>query len=285
MIPYNFEYYQPVTALEGVRLFHDLALQGKEPMYYAGGTEIITMGRTLPVQPRAVIDIKKIPECTILAVQDQKLVLGSALSLSRLHDSLAFPLLGETAAGVADRTSRNKITLGGNICSRLMYRETVLPLLLTDSEVRIAGPAGWKQVSIHQVFHGQLQLEKGEFLVHSLTDSSYIGMPYAAVKKRKVSDIGYPLLTVAAIRTNAMIRVAFSGVCAFPFRSPMMEDALNRRELPLRLRIEQALVHLPAPILDDFNGSAAYREWVLKHTLLDTILSLEGESHERYRRL
>ncbi len=59
MIPYNFEYYQPVTALEGVRLFHDLALQGKEPMYYAGGTEIITMGRTLPVQPRAVIDIKK----------------------------------------------------------------------------------------------------------------------------------------------------------------------------------------------------------------------------------
>lgn len=277
MIPYNFEYYQPVNALEAVRLFQDLALQGKEPLYYSGGTEIITMGRIHLLQPRALIDIKTIPECTALAAHDQKLILGSALSLSRLHDSRAFPLLGEAAAGVADRTSRNKITLGGNICSHLMYREVVLPLLLTDSEVRIAGPAGWKQVSIHQVFNGQLRLEKGEFLVQSITDSSYIRMPYASVKKRKVSAIGYPLVTITAIQTNSMIRVAFSGVCAFPFRSPMMEDALNRREIPLKLRIDQALVHLPAPLLDDINGSAAYREWVLKNTLLDTIRLLGGE--------
>lgn len=277
MIPYNFEYYQPVTALEAVRLFHDLALQGKEPLYYAGGTEIITMGRSHLLQTRAVIDIKRIPECTALAVHDQKLVLGAALSLSQLHDTQAFPLLGEAAAGVADRTSRNKITLGGNICSKLMYREAVLPLLLTDSEVRIAGPAGWKQASIHQVFNGQLRLEKGEFLVQSITDSSYIRMPYAAVKKRKVSDIGYPLVTIAAIRTNSTIRAAFSGVCAFPFRSSMMENVLNRREIPLKLRIGQAAAHLPAPILDDINGSAAYREWVLKTTLTDMVRSLGGE--------
>jgi CO/xanthine dehydrogenase FAD-binding subunit len=276
MIPFDFEYYQPTTIQEAFRLFHYLSLQGKNPFYYSGGTEIITLGRINQLHTRAVIDIKKIPECTTLATDNHKLVLGSALTLSRIYDSNAFPLLGEAAAGVADRTSRNKITLGGNICGRFIYREAVLPLLLTDSEVRIAGAEGIKQVPIHQVFKGTLQLQPGEFLVQSVTDTGYVGMPYAAVKKRKVSAIDYPLVTIAAIRTPSMIRAAFSGVCAFPFRSPVIEDILNRRELPLESRVEQAVAALPAPVLDDIKGSSAYRTWVLKNTLYDTMRSLEG---------
>jgi CO/xanthine dehydrogenase FAD-binding subunit len=44
------------------------------------------------------------------------------------------------------------------------------------------------------------------------------------VKKRKVSAIDYPLVTVAALLTNSGTRVAFSGVCAFPFRSARRSD-------------------------------------------------------------
>jgi CO/xanthine dehydrogenase FAD-binding subunit len=276
VIPFNFEYYRPPTIQEAVQLFRQLAHQGKEPLYYSGGTEIITLGRINRVYTRALIDIKSIPECNTLALYNQKLILGSVLTLSRLHDSMAFPLLGEAAAGVADRTSRNKITLGGNICSRLIYREAVLPLLLTDSEVRIAGPAGLRQVPIQQVFNESLQLQNGEFLLQAITDKSYIHMPYAAVKKRKVADIDYPLVTIAAIRTDSMIRVAFSGVCAFPFRSQTVEDILNRDEMSLESKIDESIAHLPAPILDDIKGSAAYREWVLKTALYDTMQSLGG---------
>ncbi len=276
MIPFNFEYVQPSTVQEAARLFHELALQGKQPLYYSGGTEIITMARINRLHTRAVIDIKNIPECHTLVSHNDKLVLGSALTLSQIHDSEAFPLLGEVAAGVADRTSRNKITLGGNICSAFMYREAVLPLLLTDSEVRIAGPGGLKQVPIHEVFHGTLQLEKGEFLIQLTTESSYIRMPYVTFKKRKVAAIDYPLVTIAAIQTHSGIRAAFSGVCAFPFRSPVIEEILNRRLTPLELRIEEAIAYLPAPILDDIKGSAAYRGFVLKSTLLQTMLTLGG---------
>lgn len=276
MIPFNFEYVQPSTVQEAARLFHELALQGKQPLYYSGGTEIITMARINRLHTRAVIDIKNIPECHTLVSHNDKLVLGSALTLSQIHDSEAFPLLGEVAAGVADRTSRNKITLGGNICSAFMYREAVLPLLLTDSEVRIAGPGGLKQVPIHEVFHGTLQLEKGEFLIQLTTESSYIRMPYVTFKKRKVAAIDYPLVTIAAIQTHSGIRAAFSGVCAFPFRSPVIEEILNRRLTPLELRIEEAIAYLSAPILDDIKGSAAYRGFVLKSTLLQTMLTLGG---------
>jgi xanthine dehydrogenase molybdenum-binding subunit len=102
-------------------------------------------------------------------------------------------------------------------------------------------------------------------------------MPYVTVKKRKVAAIDYPLVTVAALRTNTGIRVAFSGLCAFPFRSAAVETILNRRELPLKARIDQAVEQLPAPILDDIKASSAYRELVLKLTLDDTLRVLGGE--------
>ncbi|MED4599204.1 FAD binding domain-containing protein [Paenibacillus validus] len=276
MIPYNFEYYRPATLHEAVSLFQQLDAHDKSPLYYSGGTEIITLGRINQVYTGAVIDLKQIPECRMLAVLEQKMVLGSALTLSELHDSRVFPLLGETGAGVADRTSRNKITFGGNICGRFIYKEAVLPLLLTDSEVRIAGPTGFRQVPIGQVFDRTLKLSRGEFLVQALTEVSYIGMPYVTVKKRKVASIDYPLVTVTALRSDSGIRVAFSGVCSFPFRSAAVEEILNRREIPLEDRINQAADQLPAPILSDIKGSAAYRKLVLKNTLHDTIRTLGG---------
>jgi CO/xanthine dehydrogenase FAD-binding subunit len=277
MISYDFEYYQPTTIYEAIALFGQLDSQDKNPHYFSGGTEIITLGRINQVVTGAVIDLKHIPECRVLAIREQKVILGSALTLSELYDSRVFPLLGETGAGIADRTSRNKITFGGNICGQFIYREAVLPILLTDSEVQIAGTGGFRQAPIARMFDRSLQLGKGEFLVQTITDLSYTSMPYVTVKKRKVAAIDYPLVTVAALRTNSGIRVAFSGVCAYPFRSAAVEVILNRRELPLKARIDQAVEQFPAQILDDIKGSSAYREHVLKLTLDDVLRVLGGE--------
>jgi CO/xanthine dehydrogenase FAD-binding subunit len=277
MIPYNFEYYQPASVHEAVSLYQALDVQKKQPLYFSGGTEIITGGRINLLYTGAVIDLKRIPECRVMVEREQNLHLGSALSLSELYDSRVFPLLGDTGAGVADRTSRNKITFGGNICSALFYREVVLPLLLTDSNVVIASPSGMKQAPILQLFDRTLLLQRGEFLIQSVTDHNYVNMPYMTIKKRKGSAIDYPLVTVSAIRTATEIRVAFSGVCAFPFRSEAVEAILNRQGTPLQKRIAEAVRSLPAPILSDMKGSAAYRELVLKNTLEDIMNRLGGE--------
>jgi CO/xanthine dehydrogenase FAD-binding subunit len=269
MIPYNFEYYRPVSIRQAVDLFQWLDGQGKRPMYLSGATEIITLGRINQVYTEAVIDLKQIPECRTLIVQNQSLVLGSALTLSELHDARVFPLLGETGAGIADRTSRNKITFGGNIGSQLIYKEAVLPLLLTDSDLVIAGPIGTRRLPIGDVFSRTLQLRRGEFLVQSITDAQYITMPYVTTKKRKAAAIDYPIVTIAAVKLNSGIRFAFSGLCAFPFRSIALERALNERKLPIVERIKLAASQLPAPILSDIKASTAYREFVWKNTLAD----------------
>ncbi|PEB43556.1 FAD binding domain-containing protein [Bacillus pseudomycoides] len=276
MIPFDFEYYRPNCIEEAIRLFHQLDKEGKKPIYYGGGTEIITMGRLQQIIAKAVIDLKDIPECNICVWNDQNLILGATLTLTQVQEKKVFPLLGETAGRAADHTARNKITLGGNIAGKIIYREAVLPFLLADSTFVIAGKEGVKYIKAQQAFIEKLQLQKGEFLIQIITDQKYIESPYYSVKKRQLEKIDYPLVTVAALKSDEDIRIAFSGLCAFPFRSLAIEAVLNDWDIPVRKRIERALLHIPALILDDIRGSRAYRMFVLQHVLYDVLMKLEG---------
>jgi len=276
MIPFDFEYYKPISAQTAVELFQSLQIQGKKPMYISGGTEMITQVRLNAFQPGAVIDLKAIPECNVLEWQKDQLVIGSCIKLSVISAANPFALLSEASQGVADQTARNKITLGGNLCGNIYYREAVLPLLLTNSRLIIAGSQGIKETSIQSLFFQRLSLENGEFLVQIKIDREYLSLPFVHIKKRQIGNVGYPVVTIAALKINKQIRIAFSGVCLFPFRSAEMERALNDTTIPLAGRIEQAIGKLPAPILNNTEGSAAYREFVLKQTMAKAINQLEG---------
>lgn len=283
MIPFDFEYYQPTTLDEVVKLHAELSTQGKEPMYYGGGTEIISFSRLYQLYPRAVIDIKGIPECNVLGQQGGKLIIGATISLSQIQESNLFPLLSQCGGRVADHTIRNKITLGGNICSRLPYREAILALLVSDSELTLQGPQGKRTVPLRQVYNQVLQLTPGEFIVQVVIDQKLTGLPFISFKKTTEGNvgypqdkIGYPVVSAAAIKTDSGINVAFSGLCNFPFRSPEMEAILNNPDLTEEERLNQACNSLPANILNDIEGSAQYRQFVLKNILLDMLAKLEG---------
>ncbi|TCZ81106.1 xanthine dehydrogenase [Paenibacillus albiflavus] len=275
MIPFEFKYYRPSSIQRAVELHQSLHNKGRNPMYYGGGTEIITWSRSNSIRPGAVIDLKSIPECNVMELRNDKLVIGACMTLSALSSSNLFPLLSETAMGAADQTARNKITLGGNICGRIYYRETVLPLLVANSHMVIAGIQGIRVTSIHDVFIQQMRLADGEFLAQILIDQEYLSLPYVHFKKRQIGNVGYPLVTVAALKKDRDIFTAYSGVCLFPFRSTQMDQELNDTSLPLATRIEQAIGNLPAPIITNTEGSAAYRKFVLQQTIADTVSILE----------
>ncbi len=275
MISYDFEYFRPETIEEATQLFHMLVNQGKNPIYFSGGTEIITLGRLNQIVTDAVIDIKAIPACNVLKKEDQTLILGAALSLTKIRETQRFPFLSKTIAEIADNTARNKITLGGNICSNIIYRETILPLLLTESRILLASRTGMRQQPISDLFEQKLQLDHGDLLVQVMTEQSAIDLPFLSIKKRRQWDVGYPLITTAALKKDRRIKVAFSGLCAFPFRDEQMEAYLNNLQLSMEERVKQAIQHISAPILEDAHGSAEYRLFVLENTLLDVLNAFE----------
>jgi CO/xanthine dehydrogenase FAD-binding subunit len=274
MIPFDFEYYRPETLKEAVELYQNLNSRGLAPLYYGGGTEIISMARLNTVRTGAVIDIKAISECNVFEIKDQHLITGAAVTLTLLMESPLFPLLAKSGGRVADHTIRDKITLGGNLCGKIIYREAVLPLLLAESEVLITGPGGERRIKIQEVFQQTMRLAPGELVVQVITDAEFLSLAHDQVKKTRLDKVDYPLVTIATLKKEGRIRVAISGLCAFPFRSILMEAEINNQELDLKARVNNAMRHLPAPVLSDIQGSAGYREFVFKNTLFRIVREL-----------
>lgn len=276
MIPFDFEYYKPSSIGDAVKLFVELDSQGKEPVYYSGGTEIIALAVANKFHTGAVIDIKGIPECNLLEFQNDRLEIGAGLTLNRIIEANLFPLLTALMQSAVDHTLRNQITLGGNICSQTPYREGVLPFLLADSWVVIAGQNGTNTIPVNEVFLEKLRLEKGEFLVQISTERLYTQLPFFSLKRTKYQCSGYPLLTTAAVKKDLEIRVAFSGLCDYPFRSLKMEEEFNRTDLTPADRIGRAMDSLPAPPANNIHGSSEYREFLFRKTLEDLLEKFEG---------
>jgi CO/xanthine dehydrogenase FAD-binding subunit len=276
VITIDFEYYRPGSIQEAVLLFQDLDMQNKNPMYFGGGTEIISMGRMNHLSAGSVIDIKEIPECKLLEFQEDQLVIGAGVTLTQIHESNLFPLLAHAGARVADHTIQNKITLGGNLCGSIIYREAVLPLLLAESELTVAYPGGTKNLPIKQVFDQRMKLNKGEFITQMRTEKRYLSSPYIHVKRTRQDKIHYPLVTICALKAGNEVRTAFSGLCGFPFRSEMMEKELNNHALSIGQKVGNAIAMIPAPVLNNLEGSSEYRSFVLK-VLLTSIVAELGE--------
>jgi len=276
MLPFDFDYYKPSTLKEALDLYQYLNEQGSQPMFISGGTELITLGRIDLVYTEAVIDLKEIAECKVMELDGEYLVLGSTLTLTEIEEANPFPLLSQTVSEIADHSARVKITLGGNICAQIFYREAVLPFLLADSQVVIVNPEGVKVSAINNIFNEQLQLNRGEFLVQVATERRYLDAPFVSIKRRQQWNTGYPLITIAALKIDNFIRVAVSGLCPFPFRSEKMEASLNRQGVAAEERVQGALSDLPGPILNDVEGSSEYRIFVLKNLLLEVMTALDG---------
>ncbi len=275
MIPFDFEYYHPSTVQEALDTFLRLDREGKQPMYYGGGTEIISMARTCSLYTGAVIDIKDIPECSVMEFRDGHLTIGSGVTLCRITESGLFPALGAAASRIADHTIQCKITLGGNLCGTIIYREAVLPLLLTDSQVVVHDGYGSRTIGIHDIFHERLRLGKGDLLTQVITAKDRTALPYVHVKTTKLEKIDYPLVTVVAIR-NGGVRAAYSGLCAFPFECREMDEALNATAQSPEDRAQQAIDRIPATLNDDLHGSAGYRRFVVKNILVSVLEQLDG---------
>ena len=280
MLHFDFEYYRPKTLKEAVMRFQHAEQNGKIPMYISGATELITLGRIDQVYTEVAIDLKDIAEGTVLKVEKGYLVLGANLTLTEIEEANLYPLLSKTSSEIADHTAREKITLGGNICGQIFYREAVLPFLLANSQMVIVGPEGIKVKQINEIFHERLQLKKGEFLIQVATHTRYIHAPFISIKRRQQWKTGYPLVTITALNIDGEIRVAVSGLCPFPFRSKKMEDALNNHEISVEERIQTSLADLPGPILNDVEGSSEYRMFVLQNLLLDVLGALDNEGRK-----
>ncbi|TVR65721.1 MAG: hypothetical protein EA427_17570 [Spirochaetaceae bacterium] len=344
MIPREMAFHRADTVAEAVGAWRAALKANGRPLYYSGGTEIITLTRENKLDPTDLVDIKAIPETRVLAVvrggeddetdragaapeqsPPDQLQLGAALSLNTLVDVDPFPLLAHCAAGVADRTIRNSITLGGNICGMLPYREAVLPFLLLDGMVEIAGgdtgdkgdktdkDADMRRVPLRECFRKRLVLREGELVVRFILDATVLpALEGDAESRRKErpgkstacgfgsrggwyyqrrtvdSRIDYPIVTLAMVLLDGVVRVATTGTWGYPHRALQAEAVCSAEKGGDFQRLAECsreqLLSLAAGMVDgenlpvkaDFRAGREYRRELTVQALAEGLSVLAG---------
>ena len=279
MLPFDIEYYRPDTIEEAVKLYRRLRENNQEPVFYGGGTELLTRARLQDVHYDAVIDLKNIPEVRIHGQKGDWLEFGAGLRLTDLADQNLWPLLTATADRIADHTTRGQITLGGNLLSTIPYREISLPFLLMDeAEALIATDNGIERRPMADLTSDSF-IKPGEFLVSVRVNGEEAkGVAYRSHKMTRQDWIDYPLVTVAVIkRPDGSIRAAFSGWAGFPFVSSEVNRILSDTSRSPRRRAQQAVSHMPVKALEDLHGTREYREFVTEYTLAQILDELEDD--------
>ncbi len=273
MIPFAFDYIAPDTLEEAVDTHARIVGQGRAPVYFAGGTEVITMARVNSLAFDAVIDIKHIPQCRGYGIAGENLVLGAAASLNDIALSRVFPLLSKACARIADHTAQCKITLGGNVAGTIIYHEAALALLLADASVLLAGLAGVRECSLSSLYHGKLALQPGELIVQFTVDPGVAALPFVHAKHTEGEKIGYPLFTLAAVRYANAIKAAIGGYYPHP---AVITLPLSSFPMDTEYAIGQLMLQLAGEPITDTLGSAEYRRSMLVTALRAMLVQLGG---------
>ncbi len=278
MIGFDFDYYRADTIDEAVKIFNVLEALGKKTIYYGGGSEFISMARTNNIHADAVIDIKDIEECKEYMMDGDNLVIGAGVTLTEIAEKNLFRLLSMAVKRIADHTMQGKITIGGNICGSIIYREAALPLLVSDSRVILASKDGLREELLEHVFDGRLILDEGEMIVKIIIPGKFLTLPHLHIKRTKNEVIDYPLVSMVALKYEDKIRMAFSGLGDHPFRSYELEEVLNSDKFSIEDKIKRAIGSIRDDINDALNGSKEYKEFML-FNILETALEDFGEKN------
>lgn len=309
MIARDLVFHRTETIGEATEAWSVAQTAGRRPRFFSGGTETVTLTRDGKQNSTDLIDLKSIAETRVLREVEGELRLGSSLTLNTFVDRESFPLLGRCATGVADRTVRNSVTLGGNICGMLPYRETVLPFLLLDAQVELAAPGGTRSASIHDLFWKKMNIGAGEFVVAFRLDCAAVdgiggvsdsmkrlldptvagghGLRGGWYYRRRTAEarIDYPITTLGIVVLDGELRIAVSGTWKYPYRA-VEAEAVYRREAshsapaPTRAgfrRLATAMIDaVDLSVKEDMRAGADYRRELTIQALADGLAFLRA---------
>ena len=140
MYPAPFEYHAPSTVQEAVAL---LGTYQDDAKLIAGSQSLVAMMKLRLVQPKHVVDLRKVPGLTGISEADGALVIGALTTHRAIEESelvhTRFPMMAEAAGGIGDAQVRNMGTIGGSLAHADPAADWPAVTCALDASVRIAG--------------------------------------------------------------------------------------------------------------------------------------------------
>ncbi len=267
-----FVYYKPESKDELVHLIKELVAVKKSYALYAGGTELVTMFRQGKGLVEAVVDLKGISELTEITQNGKVITIGSAVTLNQVIDVFESKSVKKALSAIADHSVRNKLTIGGNICGRLPYREAILPMLCRGAILTVLENDTLVCYEIGEIFDKRLKLNPNAVLwsVEINTDELAFEM---SQRYTATTEIDYPIIHHYTSLNEGILKIALSGFSSFPIVSyfdykdfQMAEDKLDFLMAPFKTQVKS-----------DDRSSSEYRLSLLKVCTEEILKALAGK--------
>jgi carbon-monoxide dehydrogenase medium subunit len=263
-----FEYFAPRSLAEATEV---LAKYQGEARTVAGGTDLLLKMKAGRLSPKAIVNIKRVPELRGLTFNSH-LTLGALTTLEEIKQSSMirerYPALSDAAATMASVQIRNLATVGGNLCNAAPSADLAPILIALNAAARLAGIEGERRIPLEDFFTGPgtTVLAPGELLVSLEVPPPAGPSVYLKHSPREHMDIAVVGIGLALRGYNPLSqecaepRVVLGAVAPVPLRARRAEAELTGGPLAAE-RIDRAakIAAEEAKPIDDVRGSAWYR--------------------------
>jgi carbon-monoxide dehydrogenase medium subunit len=265
----SFEYFAPQSFKDAASL---LLRYGSKAKLLAGGTDLCLRLERRVVDPGVVVDLKKIRALRGIKLNRQGLTIGALTLMDEIASSPSvkgrYSIIADAAAVVGSIQTRNRATVGGNLCNASPAADTAPALMALSARARIASSRRQREVPLEEFFlgPGKTCLQANELLKE-------IFIPSPALKSgssfqrctRTTMDIA--LVNCAVFMSLASkqevvsdVRIALGAVAPTPIRAKPAETFLIGK-IADQDAIEKAAELAAAGVspIDDVRSSAGYR--------------------------
>lgn len=265
-----FEYEAPTTLKDAVAR---LAGHNGAARPLAGGTDLIDQMRIGRLTPSVLIDVKKIAELNVLAVDAAGLHVGAAVPCYRIYEH---PTAHEQYTALADSCRiiggiqiQSRASIGGNLCNSGPAADSTPSMIALEGVCVIAGPKRTREVPVEAFCTGPGKnvLQPGELLVEIRFPPrpSNSGSHYRRLIPRNEMDIAV-VGVGAAVQLDAgrqkfvSARIALGAVAPTPLFAKAAGDLLADRPVDDESikQATRAAQQIVSPITD-MRGTKEYR--------------------------
>ncbi|MGQ9788234.1 MAG: FAD binding domain-containing protein [Candidatus Hadarchaeaceae archaeon] len=260
----DFDYSAPKSLQEALRE----KKERKGAYVLAGGTDLVPKMRGQVVKPVHLIDISGIKELDYIEKQGGQVRIGAATKISRIIDSkIELGILQEACKKLGNPLTRNKATIGGNLCNASPAADTATPLMVLDAQLVLKSIDGERVVPVENFFlgPGKTVLKEDDILTEIRITPPENGAKAKFVKVglRKADAISVVNCAVLLKIQKGIVKdakIALGSVAPTPILAKEAQKALIGNKLSEELveKCAQIAAKEAKPI-DDVRGSAKYR--------------------------
>lgn len=167
----SFSYAAPESLNEALSLLAQHAAASERVQVLAGGTDMLVQLQSIDRDPRAILDIKHLPETNALDLGAEWITIGSAIPSAVLNEhaelKALFPGLLEAADLIGSTQIQGRASVGGNLCNASPAGDSIPALIANGAICVIANSAGQRELPVEDFVVGVQRnaLAPGEMLV------------------------------------------------------------------------------------------------------------------------